>query len=343
LTKTLLPDTPTTIGSWARFIARGLQGAGLDGKELFLEQGLDLSEADTPNTRFPVDAMSRVWRRAVELTGDEGFALKLADNADPSMYNALGLSMISSRTLGEALQRACRFSQVATDAGGQVLRERADGRMELVQEIFGKQHSLVTPYATEAFICTTVKILRSISNEQFRLLEVHFCHNQEALRERYETYFDAPVIFDSDEYKLVFERDLLDCPCEQANPALAENIDAWMRDYLTSFEPDTLASKVRILLAEKLPDGAFQQGEVASALAMSSRSLQRGLQREGVSFKELLEKTRQDLAMKYIGEKELSLVEVCLLLGFSDQSNFTRAFKRWTGKTPNAYRQDMAA
>lgn len=343
MTNTLLPDTSTTIGSWARFIARGLDGAGLDGRQLFLEQGLDLADADTPNTRFPVDAMSRVWRRAIELTGDEGFALTLVDHAEPSMYNALGLSMISSRTLGEALQRACRFSQVATDAGGQVLRERADGKMELVQVIFSQQRDLVTPYATEAFICTMVKILRTISNEKFRLLEVHFCHNQEPLRQRYEDYFGAPVVFDSDEYKLVFERELLDYPCEQANPALADNIDTWMQDYLTSFEPDTLASKVRTLLAEKLPNGEYQQDEVASALAMSSRSLQRGLQKEGASFKELLEKTRQDLAMKYIVEKELSLVEVCLLLGFSDQSNFTRAFKRWTGKTPNAYRQELAA
>ena len=343
MTRTLLPDTPTTIGSWARFIARGLDGAGFDGKQVFLEQGLDLSEADTPNTRFPVEAMSRVWRRAVELTGDEGFALTLVEYADPSMYNALGLSMISSRTLGEAVQRACRFSQVATDAGGQVLRERPDGHMELVQEIVGGDSGAVTPYSVEAFICTTVRILRTISNGQFHLLEVHFRHDQEPLRARYETYFGAPVVFNSNDYKLVFERKLLDYPCEQANPALADNIDSWMQDYLTSFEPDTLASKVRALLTEKLPDGEFQQGEVASALAMSSRSLQRGLQKEGASFKELLEKTRQDLAIKYIGEQDLSLVEVCLLLGFSDQSNFTKAFKRWTGKTPNAYRQDMAA
>lgn len=343
MTKTQLQDTPTTIGSWARFIARGLDGAGLDGRQLFLEQGMDLSQADTPNTRFPVDAMSRVWRRAVELTGDEGFALSLVDHADPSMYNALGLSMISSSTLGEAVQRACRFSQVATDAGGQVLRERPDGNMELVQEVPVGDDRMSTPYAIEAFVCTTVKILRIISNGEFGLLEVHFRHSQEQIRQRYEDYFGAPVEFDSDEYKLVFERELLDYPCEQANPALADSIDAWMQDYLSSFEPDTLASKVRGLLAEKLHDGAFAQGEVASALAMSPRSLQRGLQKEGVSFKELLEKTRHDLAMKYIVEKELSLVEVCLLLGFSDQSNFTKAFKRWTGKTPNAYRRNMAA
>ena len=165
----------------------------------------------------------------------------------------------------------------------------------------------------------------------------------EALRQRYESYFGAPMSFGSDEYKLVFERELLDCPCEQANPDLAENIDIWMRDYLKSFEPDTLSSKVRALLVEKLPNGEFQQGEVASALAMSSRSLQRGLQKEGTSFKELLEKTREDLALKYIAEKELSLVEVCLLLGFADQSNFTKAFKRWTGKTPNAFRRELVA
>lgn len=340
---TLLPDTPTTIGSWARFIAKGLDGRGFDGKQIFLDEGIDLSEAGAPNNRFPIEAMSRVWRRAVKLTGDEGFALSLLDYAEPSMYNALGLSMISSRTLGDAVQRACRYSQVATDGGRQVIRERNDGNIELVQELSAAERAAVTPYSVEAFICTTVQILRTISNDGFSLLEVHFCHNQEPLRERYEAFFDAPMVFDSDEYKLVFARELLDYPCEQANPALAENIDNWMKDYLSGFESNTLASKVRQLLAEKLPAGEFQQEGVASALAMSSRSLQRGLQKEGVSFKELLEKTRQDLAMKYVGEQELSLVEVCCLLGFSDQSNFTKAFKRWTGKTPNVYRQEIAA
>ena len=339
---TLIQDTPTTIGSWARFIARGLDGAGFDGAQVFLDEGLDLSAADTPNARFPVDAMSRVWRTAIELTGDEGFALTLIDYADPSMYNALGLSMISSRTLGEAMQRSCRFGQMATDAARQLLRQRSDGNMELVQAMSAIERAAVTPYAVEAFISTTVSILRKISKDQFQLLEVHFCHNQEPLRARYENYFQAPVFFDSDEYKLVFPHKMLDCPCDQANPALAENIDGWISDYLAAFEPDTLASRVRQLLAKKLPDGEFQQADVASAMAMSSRSLQRGLQKEGVSFKELVEKTREDLAIRYIGERELSLIEVCCMLGFADQSNFTRAFKRWTGKTPNAYRREMA-
>ena len=339
MTDTLVQNTPTTIGSWARFIARGLDGAGLDGQQIFLDEGLDLSAVDAPNARFPVDAMSRVWRRAVELTGDEGFALTLADYADPSMYNALGLSMISSSTLGEALQRACHFSRVATDAARQVLRERKDGQLELAQVMSDLEFSAVTPYAVEAFMFTTVTTLRKITRGRFQPTEVHFRHNQEALRQRYEDHFQAPLVFDSDEYKVVFPAEQMDCPCDQANPALAANIDTWMQDYLAGFEPNTLAAKVRKLLAEKLADGDFQQAEVAATLAMSARSLQRGLQKEGSSFKVLLEQTREDMAMKYISEPQISLAEICVRLGFTDQSNFTRAFKRWTGQTPAAFRQ----
>ena len=129
--------------------------------------------------------------------------------------------------------------------------------------------------------------------------------------------------------------------CDQANPELAENIDTWMREYLARFDANSLSVKVRRLLAETLPDGEFKQDHVASALAMSVRSLQRNLHKEGVNFKELLEMTRQDMAMKYIEEKQLSIIEICCLLGFSDQSNFTKAFKRWTGKTPHSYRRAL--
>lgn len=343
LPETLLQGTATTIGSWARFIARGLDGAGLDGEQIFADEGLDLTASDTPNARFPVDAMSRVWRKAIELTGDEGFALTLVNYADASIYNALGLSMISSRTLGEAIQRSCRFSKLATDAAHQIVREGPHGTMELVQVMSARERSAITPYATEAFVSTTVEILRKISKDQFQLREVHFMHNREAQRERYEDYFGAPIIFDSPQYKLVFPRELMDYPCDQANPALAENIDGWMRDYLDSFEPNTLASQVRKLLPGKLMAGRVQQDEIADELAMSSRSLQRGLRKEGVSFTELVENTREDLAIKYLGVPELPLIEVCCMLGFTDQSNFTKAFKRWTGKTPNAYRLEVLA
>lgn len=120
LTTTLLPNTLSTVGSWARFIAEGLEALEIDSRQLFLDAGIDLSESEDPNVRFPIEKMSRVWELAVERTGDPCFALSLASHANPSMYNALGLSMISSRTLGEALSRCARFSQVASEGANVV-------------------------------------------------------------------------------------------------------------------------------------------------------------------------------------------------------------------------------
>ncbi len=340
---TLLPNTLSTIGSWARFIAQGLDAGGIDSHQLFLDAGIDLAESENPNIRFPVHKMSRVWQLAIQRTGDPCFALTLASRANPSMYSALGMSMVSSRTLGEALHRGCRFSQIASEGATVVLQERDDGNVALALQMSAVQVELVAVEAMEAFMATTTQILRNISRNGLQPLEVHFRHNREPDRAAYEDFFQAPLIFDAREYKIIIPRAALAYKCDQANPELAENLDLWMSEYLARFEANSLSAKVRRLLAEKLPDGEYKQEDVASALAMSTRSLQRSLQKEGTSFKALLEATRQDMAMKYIEEKQLSLIEICCLLGFSDQSNFTKAFKRWTGKAPYSYRRALVS
>jgi AraC-like DNA-binding protein len=343
LPTTLLPNTLSTIGSWARFIAQGLDAGGIDSHQLFLDAGIDLAESENPNIRFPVHKMSRVWQLAIQRTGDPCFALTLASRANPSMYSALGMSMVSSRTLGEALHRGCRFSQIASEGATVVLQERDDGNVALALQMSAVQVELVAVEAMEAFMATTTQILRNISRNGLQPLEVHFRHNREPDRAAYEDFFQAPLIFDAREYKIIIPRVALAYKCDQANPELAENLDLWMSEYLARFEANSLSAKVRRLLAEKLPDGEYKQEDVASALAMSTRSLQRSLQKEGTSFKALLEATRQDMAMKYIEEKQLSLIEICCLLGFSDQSNFTKAFKRWTGKAPYSYRRALVS
>jgi AraC-like DNA-binding protein len=343
LPTTLLPNTLSTIGSWARFIAQGLDAGGIDSHQLFLDAGIDLAESENPNIRFPVHKMSRVWQLAIQRTGDPCFALTLASRANPSMYSALGMSMVSSRTLGEALHRGCRFSQIASEGATVVLQERDDGNVALALQMSAVQVELVAVEAMEAFMATTTQILRNISRNGLQPLEVHFRHNREPDRAAYEDFFQAPLIFDAREYKIIIPRAALAYKCDQANPELAENLDLWMSEYLARFEANSLSAKVRRLLAEKLPDGEYKQEDVASALAMSTRSLQRSLQKEGTSFKALLEATRQDMAMKYIEEKQLSLIEICCLLGFSDQSNFTKAFKRWTGKAPYSYRRALVS
>jgi AraC-like DNA-binding protein len=97
--------------------------------------------------------------------------------------------------------------------------------------------------------------------------------------------------------------------------------------------------QVKAKLTEMLPSGRVGARQVAEALHVSVRSLQRKLADKGTSFAQLLEDTRRELARQYVSNSRLSVGEITYLLGFSDPANFTRAFRRWTGQSPSAFRQ----
>jgi AraC-like DNA-binding protein len=98
--------------------------------------------------------------------------------------------------------------------------------------------------------------------------------------------------------------------------------------------------RVKVALLEHLPSGHVSEEEIAQGLHLSLRTLQRKLRDEGTSYKELLDETRRELATEYIKNPHVSISEITYLLGFSEPSNFSRAFKRWTGSSPSAFRAE---
>jgi AraC-like DNA-binding protein len=183
-----------------------------------------------------------------------------------------------------------------------------------------------------------VKLGRMLSQREAHPNKVELMRPRPAAPEVYEQFFKAPIVFGSDACRLHFDAAMLDAPLPSANPALARLNDQVIVDYLARFDKTQLAVQVRNLIIERLPSGEPNQGQIATQLHMSLRGLQRKLRDEGTNFKQLLEDTRQELACQYLKQSELSLGEVTYLLGFSDQSNFTRAFKRWMGLAPSEYR-----
>ena len=330
-------ENSSTIASWARFVIAGLQARGLEPEGLLREAGIAENELDNPNHRIGVSHMTRLWQLAARDTGDPCFALGLADLAQPDMLSGLGLAIMFSDTIGEAIQRLCRYSAVASNAA---VLEAIPGKDDTMEVVYHLQ-TPVAGEAIEAFMACGGRILKQISRDRFRPVEVHFCHDKSQYRERFEAIFEARVFFNATAYKFVLDGPTLGLPCYQSNPELARSIEHWMADYLASHKTSPLADKVRELLLARGIDGEVDQGEIAAELAMSTRALQRGLKQEGHGFRELLEGARRDLAERFLRQPELSLTDVCYLLGFSDQSNFTKAFKRWTGQTPTAYRQQV--
>jgi AraC-like DNA-binding protein len=155
----------------------------------------------------------------------------------------------------------------------------------------------------------------------------------------YEQFFGAPVSFGAEHNALRFPGSLLRQAMPAGNVELAHVNEQVVSRYLAQLNREDVAMQVKAYLVDKLPSGDVREEAVAVRLSMSLRSLQRRLQDQGTSYKELLEQTRRELAEQYVRNTHLSINEITFLLGFTEPANFSRAFRRWHGVSPSAFRE----
>ena len=153
----------------------------------------------------------------------------------------------------------------------------------------------------------------------------------------YQEEIGCPVEFGAEHFAIKFDAQLAARRVLTGNTELAAEADRMAARYLEGLEPDSAATRVRSLLLKAMPSGDLDQDGIARALNQSASTLQRRLRREGTTYQRLLDTTRRELALEYLKQGEHTLADITFLLGFADQSNFTRAFRRWTGKTPRQF------
>jgi AraC-like DNA-binding protein len=168
---------------------------------------------------------------------------------------------------------------------------------------------------------------------------VCFEHRQPGAVAAHKRIFQAPVRFSTTRTELVFEARLLALRIPEADPALAELLQRNAQALLgTSCNGNTVADAVRRAIAETSGPGELTLSAIARKLGTGARTLQRRLHEEGSSFHQLVHETRSTLAQNYLRKHNLAICEIAYLLGFSQPSAFHRAFQRWTGVTPRAFR-----
>jgi AraC-like DNA-binding protein len=186
-------------------------------------------------------------------------------------------------------------------------------------------------------LACVLQLCRAATDSSFAPVSVAMQREDCGHIDEYVKFFNAPVTFGAKTNTLVFDKAALDATLPGDNSELAKANDKVAEHYLESLDPRKVASEVRELLVTLLPSGHSNQDLIAQRLNRSVSTLQRQLHSEGTNYQAIRDETRKILAEEYVANHKLSLSQVAYMLGFSDQSNFSRAFKRWTGKSPRDY------
>lgn len=328
---------PSTLSSFALMVAKAIEAAGHDFRPIFRRAGMDPAELEDANARYPVGAMMRMWREVPSVTGDEAFGLSVVQHWHPTTLHALGYAWLASDTLLHALERAARYMRLVSNVAEAAL-QKTDDEYRLIMHR-SVMDTRTVPVAVDAWNALLVHMCRMSYGESFAPRRVRLGRRAPADAAPYARFFRAPVEFDAPITTIHFDRSSLEKRLPTRNAELARANERVISEYLNRFDRSSVTLQVEAKLVESLPSGSASQESIADALHLSPRSLQRKLRDEGTTYKNLLDETRRDLAARYISEKQISVNEVAYMLGFSEPANFSRAFKRWTGASPSAYRE----
>jgi AraC-like DNA-binding protein len=318
---------------------RQLEGYGIDPEPLFRAQGIDPDALYDAGARVPLDRYQRLDLRAAELSGDPYFGLRGAEYFRPAHLGPLGFAWLASSSLRTAFERLSRYARVIQEKLTVDLSEdanyfyvRVDPHIPVLNEAIREDGQLAA----------LVKFCRIIASRNFNPARVCFKQPQPPETAYHYELFRCPIEFETADTMLVLRLADVDKRLTGSNDQLARLNEHIVVKYLAHSAKQDIVNRAKAAIIDGLASGGVTENSVAEALHMTPRNLHRKLQKESTSFKLLLTEVRQDLARQYIQDRSKTLTEISYLLGFSEASSFSRAYKNWTGHAPSEARRDVA-
>lgn len=325
----------------ARAIFTAAEARGVARDALVSASGFDPDLLEDGDARAPALRVARLWSAAGELTGSDTFGLDLGASTPSSTMPLAGRLIAASGSLGDGLARVFAYYRVFNDVHPAEITAAED---QVTVEVHTKAIPLALPrHAVEFAFAWFVAVASRAVGEPVALTRVTFEHAApRADRGMHERVFGCPVDFDAPRTTMVLPLALLARPNASPDPELVELLESHAQNLLAKLPARAgTAQRVRAVLGELLPRGDASIELAAEALGASPRSLQRKLREEGTTFSEVVDELRCELAKEHLRGRASSIAQIALLVGFSDQSTFHRAFVRWTGKTPGDFRRGL--
>jgi AraC-like DNA-binding protein len=318
-----------------------LERQGLSAEPVCRAAKVDRRRLDDPSARVAASAMERLWAAAEQLTGDADLGLHSAESYNPGALSIVGYVILSCRTAGAALACLARYAPLLNE-GLQVALTQEQGTTHCRFGAVDTLDSFLqrTPrQAMETLAAGIVLTLARLATPPPVPLQVSFRHPAPPSIAEHRRLLGPELRFGQAENSVVYPSAALEASLLSADPALLDMFEADARRRLAQLPAQgAISARVQTLLGARLKGEVPSLAAIASELAMSERSIQRSLREEATSYRELVDAVRKDLALLHLARPGTSAADVAFLLGFSEPSAFTRAFRRWTGSSPTRFR-----
>ncbi|HTT97506.1 MAG TPA: AraC family transcriptional regulator [Rhizomicrobium sp.] len=329
----------TVAAGLARGLAEFSVSRGAPRGELLARAGIALADLADQDNRIPFEKYVLLMRAGKALTGDPALALHYGAANDIAEVSVVGLIANASETMFEAFQQLSRFGRLVIEFDGGPDRFRTAQEDGGLWAVDNRQNPNDFPELTESTFARMVCGPRRFGVTQIAK-RICVTHPAPEYRDEYERIFEVPVTFGAKwnammiDERWMFHR--LQPQPRYVFGVLSERADALIHDLEKS---KTMRGRVEALLMPVLHKGDASMETVAGKMGMSRQTLFRRLKEEGTTFEAVLDALRHRLALDYLGGRKVSVNETAYLVGFSDPAAFSRAFKRWTGSSPKAFRQ----
>jgi len=333
---------PSAVGTIARLAYADIATAGIDTGPLLKKAGLTPQQIDDPTVRLNVRDQISFLNLAADALHDDWLGFHLAQHPDLREIGLLYYVSASSETLAQALQQAARYSTIVNE--GVCLKYANDKGATITFRYVGVSRHL-DRHQMEFFATILVRVCRKLTGQPVVPVRMRLTHRRSDASTEFLEFFGSDVEFSAAADDIVFALPTAQLPVVGADPYLNRLLIKYCDEALAR-RPANLGSfrsAVENALVPLLPHGKAQAGEIASRLGLSQRTFARRLSVEGVTFSQVLESLRSDLAERYLADDSLSISQIAWLLGYQEVSAFTHAFKRWTGRTPREARSLAAS
>jgi len=314
-------------------------GTQVDAAALLASVGLNAEGHWDPKAMLSADSYYDMLERIAAQTDVTDLPVRVGASMRLDEYGALGLAFKAATTLGGSYARVERYARLWTSVVEYELRPEPHGTLFILHRPGDRR--LGMRLSNEATLTSTVSLARQVSTVPVTPLEVLIRHRAPVSVAGHERWFGCPVRFGADLDAILFAPELLRQPNILGDEGISRYLISHLDAELSQISEDApLVARTKDAIAQALSEGAPNMADIARSLGLSARSLHRRLAEWGMSFQTLTEETRRDLAVGLLRDERHSLAEIAFLTGFSEQSAFTRAFKRWLGTTPARYRKE---